>query len=181
MERHVASLSLAGQRRARRAHRVRAEHGQLLEHHAQVAILLALYQGAAHLEPQLGSFLAQDHTAWRLLTSDDGSTDGTHDAVTAFGARAGRPVSLFAGPRRGYAANFLSLFDRGLSGAEWVALSDQDDVWLPDHLSRAVAALGPEAGPALYCCRSWVTTAPMYACALLVCAESTVWLRPKTR
>jgi len=49
-----------------------------------------------------------------------------------------------AGPKRGAAANFLSLLRRAperTPEGHWLAFSDQDDVWLPDKLSRGIAAL----------------------------------------
>ena len=41
----------------------------------RVTILMALYNGAPHLQAQLDSFAAQDWTDWDLLVSDDGSGD----------------------------------------------------------------------------------------------------------
>ena len=40
-----------------------------------------------------------------------------------------------------------------------MAFCDQDDVWLPDKLSRGIATLGDseDPRPSLYCSRSWIT------------------------
>ena len=40
-----------------------------------------------------------------------------------------------------------------LGERDMVAFSDQDDVWLPEKLSRALTAIEPLPGPALYCSR----------------------------
>ena len=56
------------------------------------------------------------------------------------------------GPCRGVTVNFLSLLTQA-PDVPWIALSDQDDVWMPDRLSRGIAALRalPAETPALYC------------------------------
>lgn len=116
----------------------------------QVQILLAMYQGAPFLAAQLDSIAAQDQP-WRLTVSDDGSTDAGPQIVRDFAAAHPGRVTLTAGPGQGAAANFRAL----LAGAEadFTALADQDDVWLPDKLSRAVRALDGISGPAIYCSR----------------------------
>jgi len=121
----------------------------------QVAVVLALYQGARHVGAQLDSIAAQDGVDWRLIVSDDGSEDEGPEMVRQFGAA--HPVRLIDGPRQGFAENFLSLLRAGAAeGLPWLALSDQDDVWLSGKLARGVAALrhvDPER-PALYCART---------------------------
>lgn len=120
----------------------------------EVCILLALYNGAVHLQAQLESYAAQDHGAWRLLVSDDGSTDGGPALIEAFaGAHPGRLIACRPGPGRGFVRNFLTLLQAVPPDVPLAALSDQDDVWFPDKLARAVAALAevPAGRPALYC------------------------------
>lgn len=121
----------------------------------QVTILLALHQGARHILDQLDSFAVQDHPDWRLTVSDDISTDRGPELVRDWAARhPDRHIDLIGGPGRGFAANFLHLLAH--ADGPLVALSDQDDVWLPDKLTRAVAALRalPDGQPALYCART---------------------------
>ena len=118
----------------------------------RITILMATWNGAAHLEEQLASFSAQNHPAWDLWVSDDGSSDATLEILQAFRARedGNREVRILEGPRRGHAANFLSLLCHPELPAGPVALSDQDDVWLPGKLRLALGALH-NAGPvALY-------------------------------
>ena len=118
----------------------------------RITILLCTRNGAAHLPAQLASYAAQDHAGWDLWVSDDGSTDDTRALVTAFGqARAGRnTVRLIAGPQQGLAANYITALCHPDFPAGPVALSDQDDVWHPEKLRRALDGLAPHAGAALY-------------------------------
>jgi len=121
-----------------------------------VQILMGVHEGGDHLETQLQSFADQTHADWILLASDDSATDDSRARIERFGAATPHPVQLFEGPRQGFAANYLSLIPRAAPG--WLAFSDQDDLWLPDKLARAVALLAAEPmdQPALYCARSTV-------------------------
>lgn len=107
----------------------------------RIAILLATYEGARHLGAQLDSLAAQEHRNWRLIVSDDGSTDGTLEILRGFAAaHPGRDVRIRRGPRQGATRNFLSMIE-AVGADEALAWCDQDDVWLPDRLSRGAAAL----------------------------------------
>jgi glycosyltransferase involved in cell wall biosynthesis len=114
---------------------------------ALVAILLATRNGEAFLSRQLDSLAAQSHENWQLFVSDAGSTDRSRDIIADFAARHGSGrVRCYDGPRRGFVANFLSLVCREEIAADYFAFCDQDDIWHPDKLARALAAL--DAAPA---------------------------------
>jgi glycosyltransferase involved in cell wall biosynthesis len=124
---------------------------------APVAILLCTCNGARFLPEQLVSYEAQDFADWRLFVSDDGSQDATLPLLEAFQKKHGAErVHIRRGPCRGFAVNFLSLIcDPSVAGSCY-ALSDQDDIWAADKLSRAAAALAAAAAgePAVYCSRT---------------------------
>ncbi|SLN69913.1 Putative glycosyltransferase EpsE [Roseovarius gaetbuli] len=119
-----------------------------------ITIFLCTFNSARYLDQQLESYLAQTHTNWSLWVSDDGSVDATHSILNAFAREHGaaHEVRLFEGPRRGRAAqNFLSLLMREDRPQGLVALSDHDDIWLPDKLERAAQALDAHSqAPQLY-------------------------------
>jgi len=121
----------------------------------RIAILLSTYNGARFLPEQLGSFLAQTERDWILLWRDDGSVDTTLGIMEAFAADIGsdRCRRIDTPGRLGVAGNFYALIQAAQKLALPVAFSDQDDVWLPEKLSRALSALGTETGPAMYCSR----------------------------
>lgn len=116
-----------------------------------ITILLSTYNGARFLPDQLASFEAQTHSGWFLLWRDDGSADETLAIMRAFTARMGAEKCREAadsGLHLGAAASFLSLLDQA-DGAEAVAFADQDDVWMPGKLARAVPHLRAGRGQAL--------------------------------
>lgn len=118
-----------------------------------VTILLGALNGERFLPEQLASLERQTFRNWKLIASDDGSSDGTKSILQAF-QKSFEPnkVEIIAGPRRGAPANFLFLACKENLDSDFYAFCDQDDVWEPDRLARAVALL-EKAGssiPALY-------------------------------
>jgi glycosyltransferase involved in cell wall biosynthesis len=122
-----------------------------------VAILLCTYNGTRFLPLQLASYEAQDFPRWRLFVSDDGSQDGTLALLEDFQNKHGAErVVIRQGPRQGFVANFLSLICDPAIESDYYALSDQDDVWDAQKLSRARQFLNnaPAAEPVVYCSRT---------------------------
>jgi glycosyltransferase involved in cell wall biosynthesis len=122
-----------------------------------VAILLSTFNGERYLEDQLRSYTAQTHGNWQLYWRDDGSTDDSTTVMTAFGMGPGwgRCVHLPKDGKLRATGSFLTLLGMALRGdASFFAFSDQDDVWLPEKLAHAVAALSQVTAdrPALYFC-----------------------------
>ena len=128
-----------------------------------IRILMGTRNGAPWLEEQLDSFLAQRHSNWTLWVSDDGSTDETVEVLRHFASRhPGRVERILHGPGQGSAANYLHLLCHPDLPPGMVALSDQDDVWLPGKLAGAVDRLR-QAGdaPAAWAARYLITDADL--------------------
>ncbi len=104
-----------------------------------VTVLLSTYNGGRYLAEQLDSILCQTHENLTVLARDDGSADDTLEILSAYAARDAR-VRFFAGENVGFLNSFFMLLERADAGG-YLAFSDQDDVWLPDKLERAVAWL----------------------------------------
>ena len=128
-----------------------------------ITILMATCNGAQFLAAQLDSLLVQTHCNWSLVVSDDGSCDATLPILHAFDrAHPRHKLRLITGPCLGSAAqNFMSLLTREDLPRGSVALADQDDVWLPCKLARAMCHLQhlPDAVPAIYGAGSALTDA----------------------
>jgi glycosyltransferase involved in cell wall biosynthesis len=105
-----------------------------------LSVALCTYNGAPFLAEQLDSLAAQTQLPDELVVCDDGSTDETVALLDDFAGRAPFPVRIHRNPARlGVAANFSQALTM-CSGA-MVALCDQDDVWMPERLERAVRLL----------------------------------------
>jgi glycosyltransferase involved in cell wall biosynthesis len=122
---------------------------------ADVTILLSTFNGTRFLTEQLASFAGQTHRGWRLLWRDDGSSDGTTALLDEFAGQYA-PGQVAQSPTSG---QHLGVFDSFMAligdarDAPALALADQDDIWLPPKLERAVQALAKvqPGRPALYC------------------------------
>ncbi len=96
-----------------------------------------------------------------MIVSDDHSTDATLTILRHFAHRVSQPVEVREGPQKGSAANFVSLAADPTIKGEYFAFCDQDDVWHPDKLTRAMKWVGslPRELPAVYGGRTHVVCA----------------------
>jgi len=92
--------------------------------------------------------------------SDDGSIDETLEVVNRFAGRQKQNVDIRNGPGRGACANFLTLAADPAIDSDYYAFSDQDDIWYPQKLERALSWLStiPKDVPAFYCGRTDLMT-----------------------
>ena len=94
-----------------------------------VSVVIPLFNKAPYIRATLRSVLAQTLPPDEILIVDDGSTDGS---VAAIADLIGGKVRLVTQPNAGPgpARNRGAAEARG----EWVALTDGDDLWAPEHL-----------------------------------------------
>lgn len=116
----------------------------------RVAVLLSTFNGAAFLSEQLASLGKQHEADVFLHARDDCSQDDTVAVLRAHADRWPELARVESGENLGVARSFFTLLATA-PHADYFAFCDQDDVWLPDKLARAVAAIAREGGPALYC------------------------------
>jgi glycosyltransferase involved in cell wall biosynthesis len=122
-----------------------------------VAIILSTFNGGRFLPEQLESFRRQDGVNWRLIWRDDGSTDATNTIMDDFCLQL-PPAQVVratgSGVNLGVFNSFMTLLGDALN-APAVAFADQDDVWLPEKLQRALVRLRTvdPGRPAVYCGR----------------------------
>lgn len=103
-----------------------------------VSIALCTYNGERFLAEQLDSLLAQDHDNLEIIAVDDASSDTSWDILQRYAARDARLKPQRNAHNLGFRANFERAL-RACSG-EWMALCDQDDIWLPHKLRTLIAA-----------------------------------------
>ena len=97
-----------------------------------ISIAMATYNGAKYLREQIDSILSQTIRDFELIVCDDCSTDETWKILEDYKDRDLR-VKLYSNQHNiGFIKNFEKAI--GLCSGEYIALSDQDDVWLPNHL-----------------------------------------------
>lgn len=104
----------------------------------RVVVLLATHNGARWLDDQLTSILDQKDVSVRIVALDDESRDTTRELLLKRAETDSRLTVLPSAGRAGSAArNFYRLMETApIEPDEFVALSDQDDIWELDKLSR---------------------------------------------
>lgn len=112
-----------------------------------VSVALCTYNGAAYVEEQLRSILAQTVLPDELVISDDGSTDDTLALVSQVLDELDVPIRaeiIANASPLGVVANFQQAMIAAT--CDIVVLCDQDDVWHPDRVAVAVAAFEKSPG-----------------------------------
>ncbi len=106
----------------------------------RLSVALCTYNGAKYLREQLDSIASQTYPPDELVVCDDRSVDGSVEIAKTFASRAPFPVRLYVNEEGlGTIKNFESAI--GLCEGDFVALSDQDDVWLPNKLEVTLRAM----------------------------------------
>lgn len=116
-------------------------------------VLLPVYNGAAFLQAQLDSVLNQTYSPIHILCRDDGSQDTSPDILARMQQRSPERITVVRDGlgNLGASASFARLLEHSLTAplpasfagcqAPFVALCDQDDVWLPEKLAVCAASL----------------------------------------
>lgn len=105
-----------------------------------ISIALCTYNGERYLVEQLDSILAQTYPRLEIVISDDGSSDATPALLQDYARRDPRIILLKNSRNLGFVKNF----ERALSacGGDYIALADQDDIWLPNKIQRLYETIG---------------------------------------
>jgi glycosyltransferase involved in cell wall biosynthesis len=113
----------------------------------KLSIALATCNGQRFLRDQLDSFLSQTRRPDELVVCDDRSEDQTLEILTEFRASASFPVRILQNEHRlGITKNFEQVVGR--CDGDVIFLSDQDDSWASEKLTRheAVYLTHPDVG-----------------------------------
>lgn len=103
----------------------------------RISVCLASYNGEKYIEEQLSSILSQLDKDDEVIISDDYSQDKTINIVKSFNDN--RIKIFYNNDTKGYTANFENAL-RNASG-EYIFLSDQDDIWLPNKVQKSLEIL----------------------------------------
>lgn len=104
----------------------------------KIAVLLAAYNGEKWIKEQIDSILSQKQIDVTIYISLDISNDKTIDIIKSI--KNDKIILLPYGEKFGAAApNFFRLIkDVDFSEYDYVALADQDDIWLDDKIISAI-------------------------------------------
>jgi glycosyltransferase involved in cell wall biosynthesis len=106
----------------------------------QVTVIICALNAATYIGEAVSSALGSRGVALEVIVIDDGSTDGTWEVLRTFGDLIRTVRQDNAGPYK--ARNLGARLARG----EWLAFLDADDAWLPDKLTKQLAAATDRIG-----------------------------------
>ena len=111
-----------------------------------VDVIIPAYNAARFLPASLDSVIAQSFPDWRILLVDDGSTDDTPELVRPYQDRLGLRLRYIRQVNAGLPAARNTAIRH--STAEFLALLDADDIWLPQRLEHTLERFHqqPKAG-----------------------------------
>lgn len=95
-----------------------------------VAVVMCTYNGEKYLRQQLDSILAQTYPIQELIVQDDCSTDATLAILQEYEAKVPFMQVIENTHNLGFNLNFKTACMRAT--ADLIAISDQDDVWMPE-------------------------------------------------
>jgi glycosyltransferase involved in cell wall biosynthesis len=109
-------------------------------HYPLISVVMATYNGAAYIEVQLKSILQQTYPNIEIIIVDDASQDDTVSIIKNYAADHAC-IKLFVNAVN---TGYIKTFEKGLqlASGEFIALSDQDDIWLPSKISTLYEKIG---------------------------------------
>jgi len=105
----------------------------------KISIALATYNGERFLREQLDSIYGQTYKNIEVIACDDCSTDSTVEILEEYKKKFGL-VYYINEKNLGFVRNFEKLFT--LCSGNFIALADQDDIWLPNKLEILIKNIG---------------------------------------
>ncbi len=95
-----------------------------------ISVCIATYNGERFIKEQLSSILQQLNSDDEVIISDDGSSDRTLEIIRELNSPL---VKIYINNgEHGYTPNFENAIKH--SKGEYIFISDQDDIWLPDKV-----------------------------------------------
>lgn len=112
----------------------------------KVSVIIPSYNSEKVVPLTIASALEQTFTDMEVIVVDDGSTDGTRQALARFGNRI---RYIYQENKKHSGAR-----NTGIKAAqgEYLAFLDSDDLWLPQKIERQVEILNQHPDVVLVCC-----------------------------
>lgn len=107
---------------------------------ANIAVVIATYNGEKFIREQLDSVLAQTLMPTEIIIQDDNSRDATWTILEEYQQRYPTLIRIYKNESSlGAHANFRKAFK--YVTADYIAPCDQDDIWMPEKLERSYTTL----------------------------------------
>ncbi len=105
-----------------------------------VSVVMCTYNGEKYIREQLDSIINQTYPIHELLIKDDCSTDGTVSILRDYQKQYPYIRLAVNDSHKGINDNFFSAMH--MAEGDYIALSDQDDIWEIDKIENQMRAIG---------------------------------------
>jgi len=107
----------------------------------RIQVLLSSYNGERYITEQLNSLSSQTQTNWTIRLRDDGSSDRTWPIIEVWQAKFADRMFSEKASNIGVIPSFFELIRQADEESDYFCFCDQDDVWLPGKMERAIDRL----------------------------------------
>ena len=104
-----------------------------------VSVAMATYNGERYLREQLDSVFNQTYKNIEVIITDDSSSDGTSEILEEYNRKYDLNYTINQ-KQLGFVRNFEKALS--LCRGEYIALADQDDIWLPEKIEHLINEIG---------------------------------------
>lgn len=120
----------------------------------KVTVIIPTYNRRDYVIKTIDSVLTQTYTDFEVIIIDDGSADGTGEALSA---QYGDRIQYVWQENQGESM----ARNRGIDMAQstYIAFLDSDDLWLPEKLAKQVPVLDCQPSAGMVFCQSWIIDA----------------------
>jgi glycosyltransferase involved in cell wall biosynthesis len=105
-----------------------------------VSIALCTYNGEKYISQQLNSIINQTYRSLEIIIVDDCSSDDTYNIISNYAQNDSRIKCFKNEANIGFNKNFEYAIK--LTTGEYIAISDQDDIWLPMKIESLLNHIG---------------------------------------
>ncbi len=109
---------------------------------SKVSVVMCTYNGEKYLKEQLDSILAQTYPIHEIIVRDDCSTDGTMRILESYADRYSHIKVIRNESNMGCNPNFYAALKE--AAGDYIAISDQDDIWFPSKIEKQLAKLSSD-------------------------------------
>ena len=117
-----------------------------------VSVVMCTYNGSKFIDEQIKSIINQDYKNIELIIVDDCSIDDTPQKIESW-CKEYAFISFYQNENNlGYNKNFEKAMQ--MANGEFITISDQDDIWLPEKISASLACYNETPGVSLVHCQN---------------------------
>ncbi len=108
----------------------------------EVLVLLATYNGEKYVKDMINSVIEQDFESFRIILSDDGSSDSTATILAEYASTYPELITHYKSGRRfGNAQDHFMHLLSEFHNARYIMFCDQDDIWHNDKIRNTFAKM----------------------------------------